>query len=84
LSTILQIDKQSHLTGQTMRTLLEAHELSKRGYRVILACQPNSFLERNARERSLETLPLRMNYFLPSLIKLSFTLTTSCVPLPGK
>jgi glycosyltransferase involved in cell wall biosynthesis len=81
LPTILQIDKQSHLTGQTMRTLLEAHELSKRGYRVILACQPNSFLERNGRERSLEILPLRMNYFLPSLIKLSFFLRRNNVDL---
>jgi len=81
LSTILQIDKQSHLTGQTMRTLLEAQELGKRGYRVILACQPNSFLERSARERSIETLPLRMNYFLPSLIKLSFFLRREKVDL---
>lgn len=81
MSTILQIDKQSHLTGQTMRTLLEAQELGKRGYRVILACQPNSFLERSARERSIETLPLRMNYFLPSLIKLSFFLRREKVDL---
>jgi glycosyltransferase involved in cell wall biosynthesis len=81
LSTILQIDKQGHLTGQTMRTLLEAQELGKRGYRVILACQPKSFLERSARERSIETLPLRMNYFLPSLIKLSFFLRREKVDL---
>jgi glycosyltransferase involved in cell wall biosynthesis len=81
LPIILQIDKQSHLTGQTMRTLLEAHELSKRGYRVILACQPNSFLERSGRERSLEILPLRMNYFLPSLVKLSLFLRREKVDL---
>ena len=81
MSTILQIDKQGHLTGQTMRTLLEAQELGKRGYRVILACQPKSFLERSARERSIETLPLRMNYFLPSLIKLSFFLRREKVDL---
>jgi glycosyltransferase involved in cell wall biosynthesis len=81
LSTIIQIDKQSHLTGQTMRTLLEAQELNKRGFRVILACQPNSFLERSGRERSLEILPLRMNYFLPSLIKLSFFLRREKVDL---
>ena len=64
-----------------MRTLLEAQELSKRGFRVILACQPNSFLERSGRERSLEILPLRMNYFLPSLIKLSFFLRREKVDL---
>ena len=81
MPTILQIDKQSHLTGQTMRTLLESHELNKRGYRVILACQPNSFLERSGRERSLEILRLRMNYFLPSLIKLSFFLRRENVDL---
>jgi glycosyltransferase involved in cell wall biosynthesis len=81
LPTIIQIDKQSHLTGQTMRTLLEAQELHRRGYRVILACQPGSFLERSGRERSLEILPLRMNYFLPSLIKLVFFLRRERVDL---
>ncbi len=81
MPTILQIDKQSHLTGQTMRTLLEAQELSSRGYRVILACQPKSFLEQSGRERGLEILPLRMNYFLPSLMKLAFFLRRENIDL---
>ncbi len=64
-----------------MRTLLEAKELRKRGYRVILACQPQSFLERSGRELGLELFRLRMNYFLPSLVKLAVFLRREHVDL---
>ena len=69
LTTILQIDKQG-FTGQSLRTLSEARGISERGYRVILACQPESVLEKDAREFSLEVLPLNMKKFFPALIGL--------------
>lgn len=71
MNTIVQIDKQSHLTGQSMRTLLETQELRKRGYRVILACRPGSFLAQKGRDRGLEVFPLRMDTLLPSVLRLS-------------
>lgn len=64
-----------------MRTLVEAQELRKRGYRVILGCQPKSFLERSAREQSIEVLPLRMNDFLSALVKLTYYLKREKVDL---
>ena len=69
MTTILQIDKQG-FTGQSLRTLSEARGLRGRGYRVILACQPGSVLEKDARASSLEVLPLDMKKFFPALIGL--------------
>ena len=69
MKTIVQIDKQG-FTGQSIRTLSEARGIGERGYRVILACQQGSVLERDARDCSLEVLPLDMKKFFPSLIKL--------------
>jgi len=65
--TILHTERQ-RLTGQAMRTLSEVRGIKKRGYRVILACQPGSYLERIAREHSVEVLPLDMKRFLPALL----------------
>jgi glycosyltransferase involved in cell wall biosynthesis len=79
--TILQIDKQRGRTGQTKRTLAEAQEISKRGYRVILGCQPGSYLERSAREQSLEVFPLPMGKLFSSLIKLTLFLRKERVDL---
>ncbi len=79
--TVVQIDRQTHLTGQTMRTLKEAQELHKRGYRVIVVCQPHSFIELSARERCLEVVPLSMKHFVPALIKLSLFLRREQVNL---
>jgi len=81
LPTILQIDKQRGRTGQTKRTLIEAQEISKKGYRVILACQPGSYLERSAREQSLEVFPLPMQEIFSSLAKLTFFLRRERVDL---
>lgn len=80
MATILQIDKQ-RLTGQAMRTLSEAVGISKRGHRVILACQPGTALEKGAREHSLEVLTLDMGRFFPSLAKLSSFLRRERVDL---
>jgi glycosyltransferase involved in cell wall biosynthesis len=80
VTTILQIDRQ-RLTGQAMRTLSEVRGIKKRGYRVILACQPETYLERSGREHSLEVLPLDMNRFLPALLKLSLFLIKEKVDL---
>jgi len=78
--TILHTERQ-RLTGQAMRTLSEVKGIKKRGYRVILACQPGSYLERSAREHSLEVLPLDMKRFLPSLLQLSLFLKRERVDL---
>ena len=80
MTTILQIDRQ-RLTGQAMRTLSEVRGIKKRGYRVILACQPETYLERSGREHSLEVLPLDMNRFLPALLHLSLFLKREKVDL---
>ena len=80
MTTILQIDRQ-RLTGQAMRTLSEVRGIKKRGYRVILACQPETYLERSGREHSLEVLPLDMTRFLPALLKLSLFLKKEKVDL---
>ena len=80
MATILQIDRQ-RLTGQAMRTLSEVKGINKRGYRVILACQPGTYLERGAREHSLEVFPLDMTRFLPALVKLSLFLKREKVDL---
>jgi glycosyltransferase involved in cell wall biosynthesis len=69
--TILQIDKQRGRTGQTKRTLIEAQEIKKRGYRVIVACRPDSYLERGAREQSLEVFPLDLEEVFSSILKLA-------------
>ena len=74
--TILHTERQ-RLTGQAMRTLSEVRGIEKRGYRVILACQPGSYLERIAREHSLEVPPLDMKRFLPALLQLSLFLKGS-------
>lgn len=78
--TILHTERQ-RLTGQAMRTLSEVRGIKKRGYRVILACQPGSYLERIAREHSLEVLPLDMKRFLPALLQLSLFLKRERVDL---
>ncbi len=72
--TIVQIDKQTHLTGQTMRTLQEARGLKSRGHRVILVCQPGSFLEQGARQHSIDFFPLSMKHLFPAVIKLGLFL----------
>jgi glycosyltransferase involved in cell wall biosynthesis len=80
VTTILQIDRQ-RLTGQAMRTFSEVRGIKKRGYRVILACQPGTYLERSGREHSLEVLPLDMNRFPSALLKLALFLKRERVDL---
>jgi glycosyltransferase involved in cell wall biosynthesis len=80
VTTILQIDRQ-RLTGQAMRTLSEVRGIKKRGYRVILACQPGTYLERSGREHSLEILPIDMNRFPSALLRLSLFLKKEKVDL---
>lgn len=69
--TILHIDKQRGRTGQTQRTLIEASEIKKRGYRVIVACLPRSFLEKEARKQYLEVFPLDFQNLFSSIFKLA-------------
>ncbi len=80
MTTILQIDRQ-RLTGQAMRTLSEVRGIKKRGYRVILACQPGTYLERSGHEHALELLPLDMNRFPSALRKLLLFLKRERVDL---
>lgn len=80
MATILQIDRQ-RLTGQAMRTLSEVRGIKKRGHRVILACQPGTYLERSGREHSLEIFPLDMNRFPSALLKLILFLKREKVDL---
>ncbi|MGB9619982.1 MAG: hypothetical protein ACPL7K_06195, partial [Armatimonadota bacterium] len=69
--TILHIDKQRGRTGQTRRTLIEAQEIKKRGYRVIIVCRPHSFLEREARKQSIKVFTLDLQKIFPSILKLT-------------
>jgi len=64
-----------------MRTLAEALGIRKKGYRVILACQKGSYLEKFACEQALEVFPFDMKKFFSSLVNLSLFLKREKVDL---
>jgi|GEM_PF-445297 len=61
---ILHTESSDGWGGQEMRILMEAEEFSKRGYKVLLGCYPNSGLMKNAEKRGIRTVPIAIkNYF---------------------
>lgn len=61
---ILHTESSDGWGGQEMRILMEAEELSQRGYKVLLACCSKSGLKKNAEKRGIRTVPVTIrNYF---------------------
>jgi len=58
--TVLHTEASPGLGGQEVRTLNEARWTAERGWRVLLACQPDGRLAERAREAGVETRPVRM------------------------
>jgi glycosyltransferase involved in cell wall biosynthesis len=57
---VLHTEASPGLGGQEVRTLNEARWTAERGWRVLLACQPDGRLAGRAREAGVETRPVRM------------------------
>lgn len=60
MRTVLHTESSPGLGGQEIRTLNEARWIGERGWRVIVAGQPEGRFVTRAREAGLETAPLRM------------------------
>jgi glycosyltransferase involved in cell wall biosynthesis len=60
MRTVLHTESSPGLGGQEIRTLNEARWIAERGWRVIVAGQPEGPFMTRAREAGLETAPLRM------------------------
>jgi glycosyltransferase involved in cell wall biosynthesis len=60
MKTVLHTEASPGLGGQEVRTLNEARWTVERGWRVLLACQPDGRLFERARAAGLETAPVRM------------------------
>lgn len=60
MKTVLHTEASPGLGGQEIRTLNEARWTAERGWRVMLACQPEGGLHHRAREAGLEAVPVRM------------------------
>src|SRR5262249_5024889 len=60
MRTVLHTESSRGLGGQEIRTLHEARWTGERGWRVILACQPDGRLIERARDAGLATLALPM------------------------
>ena len=60
MRTVLHTEASPGLGGQEVRTLNEARWTAERGWRVLLACQPDGRLAERAREAGVETRPVRM------------------------
>ena len=60
MSTVLHTESSRGLGGQEIRTLHEARWAVERGWRVILACQPDGRLFERARQAGLEAVALPM------------------------
>lgn len=67
-NTVLHVSEATGWTGGLARMLELCQALSRRGWRVIVACRPGSLLEAEARGRGLRavTLPLAQDYDLLS------------------
>jgi hypothetical protein len=60
MRTVLHTESSPGLGGQEIRTLNEARWIGERGWRVIVAGQPEGRFVTRAREAGLETAPMRM------------------------
>ncbi|PWU25675.1 MAG: hypothetical protein C5B48_00145, partial [Candidatus Rokuibacteriota bacterium] len=60
MKTVLHTESSPGLGGQEIRTLHEAQWTAERGWRAIVACQPDRPLYSRAREAGVETVPIRM------------------------
>jgi len=60
VNTVLHTEASPGLGGQEVRTLNEARWTAERGWRVLLACQPDGRLLERAREAGVEAVPVRM------------------------
>lgn len=60
MSTVLHVESSPGLGGQEMRTLSEARWTAERGWRVLLAGQPDGRFVGRAREAGLEVVSVRM------------------------
>lgn len=60
MKTVLHTESSPGLGGQEIRTLHEARWTAERGWRVILACQPDGLLLERARQAGLEAVALPM------------------------
>ena len=60
VKTVLHTEASPGLGGQEVRTLNEARWTAERGWRVLLACQPDGRLLERAREAGVETAAIRM------------------------
>jgi glycosyltransferase involved in cell wall biosynthesis len=60
MRTVLHTESSPGLGGQEIRTLNEARWIGERGWRVIVAGQPEGRFVTRAREAGLETAPVRM------------------------
>ncbi len=70
--TILHTESSRQWGGQEQRILGEAAQLSKRGYRVIIACRPDSRILRRARQAGIKTRKVNMHsgFNLKAFLKL--------------
>jgi len=73
VNTVLHTEASPGLGGQEIRTLDEAEATVARGWRVLLACQPESHLHQRARAQGLEAIALRMRgpWDLPAVLRLA-------------
>jgi glycosyltransferase involved in cell wall biosynthesis len=60
VNTVLHTEASPGLGGQEVRTLNEARWIAERGWRVLLAGQPDGRLLERAREAGVATVPIRM------------------------
>ncbi len=60
MNAVLHTEASRGLGGQEIRTVDEALAIAARGWRVLLACQPESRLGEHAAARGVETVPVRM------------------------
>ena len=60
MKTVLHTEASPGLGGQEVRTLNEARWTAERGWRVLLACQPDGRLLERARAAGVEAVPIRM------------------------
>jgi glycosyltransferase involved in cell wall biosynthesis len=60
MRTVLHTESSPGLGGQEIRTLNEARWTAERGWRAIVACQPDAPLCGRARESGIETVAVRM------------------------
>jgi glycosyltransferase involved in cell wall biosynthesis len=58
--TILHTESSQGWGGQEMRILQESLEFMKRGYRMMIACQPGSMLRKEAEGKGIPVIVLRM------------------------